>query len=91
MNLQLPQIKKLSFTQGFSKINIVIDIDCISIIFHFRAEFNSNDIDYARLYTQKNELRNFKTIDSAYKLIDSLLCPKKDLFVDVVISDNTKY
>ena len=91
MNLQLNQIKKLSVTQGFSRIKILIDLDNIFILFHFNAEFESKDVDFAYLVTQKNELRSFKTIDSAYKLIDSLLHKDKDLFVDVTISDNTKY
>ncbi len=91
MNLQLNQIKKTSVKQGFSRIKIILDFDSIFIVFHFNAQFQSNDIDYATLVTKEGDRQTFKTIDSAYKLIDSLLKPKKDLFVDVVISDNTKY
>lgn len=91
MNLQLNQIKKTSVSQGFSKIKIILDNGKIFILFSFKAEFGSDDIDNACLVTQKNEIRNFKTIDSAYKLIDSLLDSEKDLFVDVCISDNGKY
>jgi len=91
MNLQLNQIKQTALKQGFSRVKIILDSNFIFIYFSFKAEFESNDIDGAHLVTQKNELRNFKTIDAAYKLINSLLDPEKDLFVDVIISDNTHY
>lgn len=85
MNLQLNQVKSTIQNQGLLRVNITLESFGVSVFFHFKAEFESNDIDSCCLVTQKNEKRFFKSIDSAYKLVSSLICPDKDLLVDVVI------